>query len=39
VSPQVGVDPIVEALRKNPMNVGLNVSNGEFKKAMELLRN
>lgn len=39
VPPQVGVDPIQEALRKNPMNVGLNVSAGEFRKAMELLRN
>jgi len=39
VPPQVGLDPLQEALRKNPMNVGLNVSAGEFKKAMELLRN
>ena len=39
VPPQAGVEPIQEALRKNPMNVGLNVSAGEFRKAMELLRN
>ena len=30
VPPQVGVDPIQEALRKNPMNAALNVSAGEF---------
>jgi len=38
VPPNHGADPIVQALKQNPQNVGLHVAAGEFTKALELLR-
>ena len=38
VPPAPGPDPIIQALKKNPQNAGLDVAAGEFSKALELLR-
>lgn len=38
VPPSHGSDPIMQALKKNPQNVGLHIAAGEFSKALELLR-
>ena len=38
VPPNHGADPISQALKQNPQNVGLHVAAGEFTKALELLR-
>lgn len=38
VPPSAGADPLKQALKKNPMSVGLHVASGEFAKAFELLR-
>ena len=38
VPPSAGPDPLQQALKKNPQNVGLHVAAGEFSKALELLR-
>jgi len=37
--PSDGVEPLKEILRKNPTNAVLNVTTGDFRKAMELMRN
>lgn len=39
VPPSPGADPYQGILRQNPTNVALNVANGDFQKAMELLKN
>jgi len=38
VPPSAGADPLKQALKKNPQNVGLHIANGEFTKALELLK-
>lgn len=38
VPPSHGADPISQALKQNPQNVGIHVAAGEFSKALELLR-
>ena len=38
VPPSSGADPLTQALKKNPQNVGLHIATGEFAKALELLR-
>lgn len=38
VPPSSGADPMKQALKKNPQNVGLHIVSGEFSKALELLR-
>jgi hypothetical protein len=38
VPPSAGADPMKQALKKHPNNVGLHVVSGEFSKALELLR-
>jgi len=38
VPPSLGADPLQQALKKNPQNVGIHVAAGEFTKALELLK-
>ena len=33
------MDPLKEALRANPTNAALNAATGDFRKALELLKN